>query len=89
MAEKTSGIRFKDKIGYALGDAGGTLTFGIIGSFLQMFYTDVLYITPAAVSRMYTAAAAIPAASCLLMALFLGVLYTLNRDKVRELYGNG
>lgn len=42
----TYGIKLKDKIGYALGDAGGCLTFGIIGSFLQMFYTDVLYIDP-------------------------------------------
>lgn len=56
MAEKTSGIRFKDKVGYALGDAGGTLTFGIIGSFLQMFYTDVLYITPAKVMLLFIVA---------------------------------
>jgi glycoside/pentoside/hexuronide:cation symporter, GPH family len=41
---KTSGISFKDKVGYALGDTAGVLTFGIIGAFLQMFYTDVLYI---------------------------------------------
>ncbi len=39
---KTYGITLKDKIGYALGDTGGCLTFGIIGSFLQMFYTNVL-----------------------------------------------
>lgn len=45
--EKTYGIRFKDKIGYALGDTGGCLTFAIIGSFLQIFYTNVLYINPA------------------------------------------
>ena len=40
----TSGIKFKDKLGYALGDMGGTLTFGLVGSFLQMFYSDVLQI---------------------------------------------
>lgn len=40
----TRGIRFKDKIGYALGDTAGLFTFAIIGAFLQMFYTDVLYI---------------------------------------------
>lgn len=39
-----SGIKFKDKLGYALGDAGNVLTFALVGSYLQMFYTDVLYI---------------------------------------------
>ena len=40
----TSGITLKDKLGYALGDTAGVLLFGVIGAFLQMFYTDVLYI---------------------------------------------
>lgn len=40
----THGITAKDKIGYALGDMGGLLTFGLISSFLNMFYTDVLQI---------------------------------------------
>ena len=42
--QKTSGITMKDKIGYALGDMGGLFFFGMVGSFLQMFYTDVLQI---------------------------------------------
>jgi len=41
----TSGINLKDKIGYALGDTAGVLLFGVVGAFLQMFYTDVLYIS--------------------------------------------
>ena len=40
----THGITLKDKIGYAMGDMGGLLTFGLISSFLNMFYTDVLHI---------------------------------------------
>jgi len=40
----THGITVKDKVGYALGDMGGLLTFGLISSFLNMFYTDVLQI---------------------------------------------
>ena len=39
---KTSGITWRDKIGYALGDTGGTLFWGMMGSFLQLFYTKVL-----------------------------------------------
>ncbi|MBR3150310.1 MAG: MFS transporter [Eubacterium sp.] len=48
MEEKslTHGINFKDKVGYALGDAGGLLTFSLIGAFQNKFYTDVLGISP-------------------------------------------
>lgn len=48
MSEKglTHGIRFKDKIGYAMGDMGGLLTFSLIGAFQNKFYTDVLHIQP-------------------------------------------
>lgn len=41
----TSGITLKDKIGYAIGDSGGVLLFSVVGTYLQMFYTDVLYIS--------------------------------------------
>jgi len=41
---KTSGITMKDKIGYGMGDMGGTLFLGMIGSFLQLFYSKVLQI---------------------------------------------
>lgn len=37
-------IGFKDKLGYALGDAGGLFSFALISAYLQMFYTDVLHI---------------------------------------------
>ena len=43
----TSGIKFKDKIGYALGDTAGLFTFALIGSFLQIFYTNVMHISAA------------------------------------------
>lgn len=42
----THGIKFKDKVGYALGDTAGLLTFALISSFLQVFYTDSLGIDP-------------------------------------------
>lgn len=46
MEEKklTSGIKFKDKVGYAMGDMGGLFTFSLVSAYLQMFYTDVLHI---------------------------------------------
>lgn len=42
---ETHGIKIKDKLGYALGDMGGIMTFGLASSFLNMFYTDVLGIS--------------------------------------------
>ena len=41
---RTSGIRMKDKIGYAMGDVGSCLVFGLVQSVLQRFYTDILQI---------------------------------------------
>ncbi len=43
--QKTYGIRAIDKIGYAMGDMGGILTFSLVSSFLTMFYTDILHFT--------------------------------------------
>ena len=39
MSEKglTHGIRFKDKIGYAMGDMGGLLTFFFFGALQKKF----------------------------------------------------
>ena len=47
---ETHGIKAKDKIGYALGDMGGILTFSLVNSFLTMFYTDVLGIATGAIA---------------------------------------
>ena len=48
MSEKKLSVR--NYVGYALGDMGGVITFGTIGSFLQMFYTDVLHISLAKIT---------------------------------------
>ncbi len=46
---ETHGIKFKDKVGYALGDTAGLLTFSLIGAFQNKFYTDALGIKPASI----------------------------------------
>ncbi len=49
--EKRQGrLPVKNYVGYAMGDMAGVLTFGTIGSFLQMFYTDVLHISLARIT---------------------------------------
>lgn len=47
---QTHGIKAVDKIGYALGDMGGLLTFSLVNSFLTMFYTDILGIANASIT---------------------------------------
>ena len=42
---RTSGIRAKDKIGYAMGDLASCLVFGLTQSVLNKYYTDVLEIS--------------------------------------------
>ncbi len=42
---RTSGIRAKDKFGYAMGDLASCLVFGLTQSVLNKFYTDVLEIS--------------------------------------------
>ena len=50
---KTSGITIKDKIGYGMGDMGGTLFLGMISSFLMMFYSDVLQIPMTSITVLF------------------------------------
>ena len=42
---RTSGIKGKDKIGYAMGDLASCLVFGLTQSVLNKYYTDVLEIS--------------------------------------------
>lgn len=52
-AKQTSGeLGLKEKISYGLGDLGSNLMWGIVGSFLLYFYTDVALIPVAATSTL-------------------------------------
>lgn len=46
----THGIKFKDKLGYAMGDMAGLMTFSLIGAFQNKFYTDALGLDPAKIA---------------------------------------
>ena len=43
-------------IGYALGDTGGVLAFGVISTFLNVYYTDVFGINPAKLTVLFLVA---------------------------------
>ncbi|KIZ38825.1 hypothetical protein OO18_27555, partial [Raoultella ornithinolytica] len=51
LAQRTQddSLTLREKIGYGLGDAGGTVITCLIMNFLTFFYTDVFGLTPALV----------------------------------------
>jgi len=53
---KTSGLKFKDYIGYGMGDAAGCLVFSLVTTLLQKFYTDVFHINPLFIMIMFIVA---------------------------------
>ena len=46
MAENKNSLTLREKIGYGLGDAGGVMTFALMGSTFSMYCTDALGISP-------------------------------------------
>ncbi|HHU43679.1 MAG: glycoside-pentoside-hexuronide (GPH):cation symporter [Bacillota bacterium] len=56
VLKKTSGIGFKEKFGYALGDAANVFVFGLVGSLLQKYYTDMLLIPATAITVLFLVA---------------------------------
>lgn len=66
-ANETLSIR--EKIGYGLGDAGGTIITCLIMNFLTFFYTDVFGLTPAIVGTLFIALRVIDAISDPLMGI--------------------
>ncbi|MCR5154960.1 MAG: MFS transporter [Lachnospiraceae bacterium] len=53
---RTSGLKGKDYLGYALGDAAGCLVFSLVTSILQKYYTDVFNISPLFIMFMFIGA---------------------------------
>ncbi len=53
---RTSGLKAKDYLGYALGDAAGCLVFSLVTSILQKYYTDVFHLSPLFIMFMFIGA---------------------------------
>lgn len=62
-------LSVSEKIGYGLGDAGGTIITCLITSFLTFFYTDVFGLTPAIVGTLFISLRVIDAISDPLMGI--------------------
>lgn len=44
---------FKDKLGYMFGDFGNDFFFGLVASFLMVYYTDVFHLNPTSVGGLF------------------------------------
>ena len=53
---RTSGLKGKDYLGYAMIDAAGCLVFSLVTTLLQKFYTDVFHLSPLFIMLMFIAA---------------------------------
>ena len=53
---RTSGLKAKDYLGYAMVDAAGCLVFSLVTTLLQKFYTDIFHMSPLFIMLMFIAA---------------------------------
>ena len=53
---RTSGLKSKDYVGYAMIDLGGCLVFSLVTTLLQKFYTDIFSLSPLFIMFMFVAA---------------------------------
>ena len=53
---RTSGLKAKDYLGYAMIDAAGCLVFSLVTTLLQKFYTDIFHLSPLFIMLMFIGA---------------------------------
>ena len=53
---RTSGLKLKDYLGYALIDTAGCLIFSLVTTLLQKYYTDILHLSPLFIMLMFIGA---------------------------------
>ena len=53
---RTSGLKGKDYLGYAMVDAAGCLVFSLVTTLLQKFYTDIFHLSPLFIMLMFIGA---------------------------------
>ena len=53
---RTSGLKTRDYLGYAMVDAAGCLVFSLVTTLLQKFYTDIFHLSPLFIMLMFIGA---------------------------------
>lgn len=51
LAQK-SGLTWKHKVGYAMGDLGGCMTFALMGAYVTRYYVNVLKVNTAVLATL-------------------------------------
>ncbi|NIL94656.1 MAG: MFS transporter [Woeseiaceae bacterium] len=69
MATETEALRFREKLGYGLGDTASNFFFVTFNMFLLYYYTDVFGLLPAAVGTMFLVTKIVDAVSDPLMGI--------------------
>ncbi len=69
VATDSEPLRFREKLGYGLGDTASNFYFQVFGIFLLYYYTDVIGLLPAAVGTMFLVTRIIDAVSDPLMGI--------------------
>ena len=53
MSDSTQALRFREKLGYGLGDSASNFFFQVFNIFLLYYYTDIFGIDPALIGVMF------------------------------------
>lgn len=84
MASKTvsasSGLTLKHKIGYAMGDLGGCMTFALMGSMVTRYYTNVLQVNTAVLAALLFIWNIWDAVNDPLMGILMDRMYAKNKN---------
>lgn len=81
MKTTSKSLTKRHQFAYALGDLGGCMTFGIMGSFLLPYYTDVAGLSAASVATMFLVLKIWDAINDPLMGTLLDKLFAKSKNK--------
>lgn len=81
---RTSGLKAKDYIGYAMGDAAGCLVFSLVTSILQKYYTDIFNLSPLFIMFMFVGARVWDAVNDPIMGRICDTVKNCKRGRYRQ-----
>ena len=77
---KSSGLTLKHKVGYAMGDLGGCMTFALMGSMVTRYYTNVLHVNTAVLAVLLFVWNVWDAVNDPLMGILMDKIYAKNHN---------
>ena len=77
----TGGLTLKHKLGYAMGDLGGCMTFALMGAMVTRYYTNVLHVNTVVLATLLFIWNIWDAVNDPLMGILMDKMYAKNRNK--------